>query len=1188
MENNEDDCTFPVATLPYHKSKSKSLDAGNQEKRTPERKAQLGKDFKANQTLQHRESYGSWNKTKASKGTKSISWRQKPEVRTLSSLSIKSSNAQDQDFACTDSSSPSNPLADALGRSAANDSMNFSSQEKTLGSFNLLEALAIDFEDSPALKLGFAPSPPPSQPLPPIPRKSKSHSPIVRRDPSQSPKPNPALANHASNQNIASVRRPATNKGIRPPPGARKEVKMAPPAMPTPAQTQCLELCQKTTHSIDVVAVHILEYTTAHPKPPTSFVQLSHDFLSTCEILYTLEAGLRSFNSANPKLQRLPKELLVELEMKFRVTQSDFNLLDALIQKMTRKKGMSKWGRMFGDIEGDIIKVATAMKKTRESLKISSMVFSWSLNSTSDHHVPRQDRGFGYTGLATALDRLAPEKEPVKKDESRQHERREEEREERETEVAPPILAPHATPPPPLRLRKNEPQSQYPPMPPLPLRQQQQQQQQQQSRARSPFSETNTNQTFPRPQTQSQRSTPSQAGWTGIRRTSSSVHDGTRPPLPYHSDPLHDSAYLTSSTFSSVDQDERQSIADDALSMTSHAPSIFHDDLAGLELDPSKVVRYSVDPSSMPRVYPSPSSEGDNANMKEALVTAIRGRNHRIVEQLLQRGVSAAASQNMHPLIEAVFAHDEESIRLLLLVGAEANEAGRDGSTPLLACVEKSFIGGATMLLRYGANPNSSASYGENQESPLAVAVTANMVNMTQLLLQYNGDANSVTTKGTPILTAAIKQKTHRKFIELLLAYGANPNAKSREGKVALFEAITLGRADITSALLEGGADANLPGPKHMLWPSIHYPACLAALLAHGANHRHAPGIMELAVGINNIDVVRTLLKAGVNPDTKKDGIFTPLCSSIRDDRDELVDLLLSNGADPNLPAAEYPTFACVTQNRVHFLPALLEAGAGLDKPKGILELAVSLNNLDAVDWLLDQGVSPNDRNPKGMSPLTTAIRENRMELVEILLERGADPHARGEDWPIFMAVSNPPILKLLLSVIKEPRAFKGIIERAVHADQLESIQLLLAAGVSVEDKTGGVFSPLTTAIREKHMGIVTYLIGPGGADVNAPGEHLPVVKALRTFRDGNTTVLEWLLEKGADPNKMYRGWNGVMQAVENGHEGVLRLLAKTCGIDLEAKDDMGNTVLEIASSRGWQEAVQILTDGDLKGGRRK
>lgn len=450
-------------------------------------------------------------------------------------------------------------------------------------------------------------------------------------------------------------------------------------------------------------------------------------------------------------------------------------------------------------------------------------------------------------------------------------------------------------------------------------------------------------------------------------------------------------------------QHERHSAMDEARSMTSvsrtdYDTSIFHEDLASLEFDPTKVVRHTVDPSSMPRLYPPLSPEGETLNMKGALISAIRGKNHRLVEQLLQRGVSTAAAPNMHPLKEAILSHDEESIRLLLMLGAEANEEA-DGVSPLLACVEKSFLAGATMLLKYGANANANigAGHGEEFESPLAVAVMANMVGMSQLLLQYNGDANHPTSDGTPLLTAAIKKKTPKILIDLLLAYGAKPNAKSREGKVALFEAISVGRADLSTALIEGGADVNLPGPKHMLWPSIHHPACLSVLLSHGAHHKKAPGIMEQAVGINNIEVVRVLLKAGVNPDTKKDGTYTPLCSAIRDDRPALLKLLLSNGADPNVPAAEYPAFKCVTHDRVHFLPPLLAAGVDLNKPKGIIEMAVSCNNAEALNWLLDQGVSPNDRSAKGMSPLTTAIRENRIDFVDLLLLRGADPHVRGE-----------------------------------------------------------------------------------------------------------------------------------------------------------------------------------------------
>jgi ankyrin repeat protein len=181
------------------------------------------------------------------------------------------------------------------------------------------------------------------------------------------------------------------------------------------------------------------------------------------------------------------------------------------------------------------------------------------------------------------------------------------------------------------------------------------------------------------------------------------------------------------------------------------------------------------------------------------------------------------------------------------------------------------------------------------------------------------------------------------------------------------------------------------------------------------------------------------------------------------------------------------------------------------------------------------------------------------------------------------MAVRNPPVLQRILSAISDPRAFKGIIEMAVSANQLESVKLLLAAGVSVEDKNGGVFSPLTTAIREDRRQIVSYLLHDAGANVNAPGEHLPIVKALRRYHGEDTEIMEMLLEQGADPNKVYRGWNGFMQAVENGDLEVLKMLSRKAGVDLEAKDELGRTAVGMAASRGWEEAVQVLKDGDIR-----
>lgn len=446
--------------------------------------------------------------------------------------------------------------------------------------------------------------------------------------------------------------------------------------------------------------------------------------------------------------------------------------------------------------------------------------------------------------------------------------------------------------------------------------------------------------------------------------------------------------------------------------------------------------------------------------------------------------------------------------------------------------------------------------------------------------MTYGGDATAIMSNGSTVLVKAMNPTTPRRIVELMLQFDSDPNAKNREGKTALFEAINAGRIDLMTLLLDHGANPNLPGPKHMLWPAVHNPQALQLLLARGADYNKAPGILELATSINCMEAIMALLKAGVSPNVKKDGIYTPLCSAIRDNRAELVTILLNHHADPNLPASEYPVGKCVTHHRAYLLPQLIARGADIHTPKGILEMAVAHNDAEALQMLLDHGASPNDKNPQGHTALTTAIREDRADMVDLLLANGADPSIRGQDWPISMAVKRPRILQKLLPHMHNPRAIKGVMEMAVVANQLESIKLLLQAGVSVEDKNGGVFSPLTTALREQNKAIVRFLLYEADANPNAPGEHLPIIKSIRRCPPNDTEMIEMLLERGADINKMYRGWNAILQAVENGDGPLLELLISKAGpVDLQAMDDeSGKPLIELVRDKGWEEGLAMLT----------
>lgn len=901
--------------------------------------------------------------------------------------------------------------------------------------------------------------------------------------------------------------------------------------------------CHKATMLGNTISIHMLEFLSNVKHYPHGFDELAHDFLDVCRIMWAIEAGLRECSRSN---QALPGEMLLELDKKFRATHTDFQLLDQWISRFLEyeKKGtvgkiQRGWRKMFADTGVD--KMRDSLEKTRDALKMSALVFQWSLGDAKiDDSV-----GIGYTGLAAALERMDRGKSVagIAKLKS---------------------LEPHMN-----SNRSLEDMS-----------------------AIESFTTANTPlaQTFSRSHTSTSHASHApvleihKASSTDLHQFSLRDDQSTRsiptlqfPSLVRRASMSEDasSSYRGRDKMSSVGEPlDRSPQLDERFSNGNTEDTLVEED-ESFDM-PIKVVRLKADPATMPRWQPRNTVGANTPALREALLSAIETRNSKMVEQLLDRGVSADTGPGPNALREAVRHHDIEIVRLLLLFGADPNAIDKNGFTPLFSAVEESFLDAASVLLKYGADPNLSA--GPEPDSPLALSISDDKFSITRLLLTYGGDAQHNMADGDTVLIKAISKKCSRKIIELLLEYGADANGKNREGKTPLFDAITSGRADVVASLLDHGADPNLPGPKHMLWPSTYQTPCLKLLLARGADPKKAPGCMELATSINNIESVRVLIKAGVNPNAKKDGTYTPLCTAIRDNRPDIFQLLLANGADPNVPASEYPCFKCVTHNRVQYLAPLVAAGADLHSPKGILETAVQFNNVEAINWLLDNGVPANDKVPKtGATALTTAIRENRAELVDLLLNRGADPNVRGQDWPVCMAVKQPAILRRLLPTLAEPRAFKGVMEMAVVANELDSIKLLLKAGVSVEDRNGGVFSPLTTAIREDRKDIVRFLLDEAGADPNAPGEHLPIIKALRRMHDNDTEILEMLLAKGADPNKVYRGHNAVIQALENGDCEVLRMLVDHSGVDLEARDEAGRSILEIAASRGSAEATQIL-----------
>ncbi|KAJ8118824.1 hypothetical protein OPT61_g266 [Boeremia exigua] len=68
------------------------------------------------------------------------------------------------------------------------------------------------------------------------------------------------------------------------------------------------------------------------------------------------------------------------------------------------------------------------------------------------------------------------------------------------------------------------------------------------------------------------------------------------------------------------------------------------------------------------------------------------------------------------------------------------------------------------------------------------------------------------------------------------------------------------------------------------------------------------------------------------------------------------------------------------------------------------------------------------------------------------------------------------------------------------------------------------------------------------------------------------------LLSRGANINLMHRGWNAVLQAVENSDAKVLGLMVSLGGpVDLQAVDETGRAVVDIVGDREWEEGLALL-----------
>ena len=411
------------------------------------------------------------------------------------------------------------------------------------------------------------------------------------------------------------------------------------------------------------------------------------------------------------------------------------------------------------------------------------------------------------------------------------------------------------------------------------------------------------------------------------------------------------------------------------------------------------------------------------AQVAPPLYQALRHGHSAIARMLVEAGARTDATEplNGHSML-AELVHDFAPLAILgeaLELGADVNDGGRSGYTPLGAALYRSRSAVAQWLVERGADPNQGRTIWDaftfGGIVPLRLVIEAGADigqrhghgrTLLELAAEYNRPLHFdyLLSKGSDLSTieqslplAASAGLTHA-VSNLLAEQGQPVDQPDRHGRTPLAMSVASNRTDVIRTLLEAGADPNQRF--RCQWQEPDWGAMQAFHHQLEAWDEDQASLLTIAVFQENHVATALLLDAGADPNIASCG-WTPLHFACVQGHPALAELLLLGGADPEVrnEQGNTPLLIAVDCEQLKAFRVLREFGANLhaldEEGYSALATAALKGHAELVRTLLDEGLDPNQPTRSGFTPLMNAAEACHLEAVCALLRSGADPTLR-------------------------------------------------------------------------------------------------------------------------------------------------------------------------------------------------